>query len=317
MSGTGIMKTYLVTGAAGFIGAAIAKRLIQSGHRVVSIDNMSTGFRDSIPEGVEMIEGACHDPKVIEEVSNHKYDCVMHVAGQSSGEISFDDPVYDLQTNCQSTLQLLKMCMDQGCNNFIYASTMSVYGDKDIQPVGEQVSLTPKSFYAVGKIASEHYLRNYSKLGIRSTALRLFNVYGPGQNLSNLRQGMVSIYLAMALKDKHIHIKGSGDRYRDLVYIDDVVEAFLAAEVAHGNDYEELNVCTGVKTTVKNLVDSLSSKFSFEVTSKYEGSTSGDMFGIVGDPSRIREKLEWQAKVTTDEGLQRMVDWAKGCSIDA
>ena len=199
MSGTGIMKTYLVTGAAGFIGAAIAKRLIQSGHRVVSIDNMSTGFRDSIPEGVEMIEGACHDPKVIEEVSKHKYDCVMHVAGQSSGEISFDDPVYDLQTNCQSTLQLLKMCMDQGCNNFIYASTMSVYGDKDIQPVGEQVSLTPKSFYAVGKIASENYLRNYSKLGIRSTALRLFNVYGPGQNLSNLRQGMAVSYTHLTL----------------------------------------------------------------------------------------------------------------------
>ena len=94
------------------------------------------------------------------------------------------------------------------------------------QPVHENMSLHPTSFYAVGKLASEHYLRLYSKFGIKTTALRLFNVYGPGQNLKNLRQGMVSIYLAQAMKNRKVVVKGSGDRFRDLVYIDDVVDAF-------------------------------------------------------------------------------------------
>ena len=100
------MKTFLVTGAAGFIGAALAKRLVEEGNKVVTIDNLSTGFEENIPEGVEFIKGDCQDKNIITRLNNYQFDAIFHIAGQSSGEISFDDPVYDLQTNTQSTLLL-------------------------------------------------------------------------------------------------------------------------------------------------------------------------------------------------------------------
>ena len=166
------MSSILITGAAGFIGSALARRLISDGHKVVTIDNLSTGFKSAIPEGVEFYEGNCQDEVLIRKLEKYSFSAIFHIAGQSSGEISFDDPVYDLQTNAQSTLLLLKLALKIGCQQFIYASTMSVYGDKPDMPVLENLELNPKSFYGVGKLASEHYLRIYQEFGIISTAMR-------------------------------------------------------------------------------------------------------------------------------------------------
>jgi len=205
-------KTYLVTGAAGFIGSALSKRLLQLGHAVVTVDNLSTGTEEAIPGGVHFIKGDCQSPDVISQLMEFRFEAIFHIAGQSSGEISFENPVYDLQTNTQSTLQLLQYCRVTGCTKFIYASSMSVYGDQKDLPVKESANCQPKSFYAVGKLASENYLRIYSTFGIRTTALRFFNVYGPGQNLTNMKQGMVSIFLSMALKDSKITVKGDASK---------------------------------------------------------------------------------------------------------
>ena len=226
------MGKYLVTGAAGFIGSALAKSLIEEGSEVVTIDNLSTGFRSNIPDGVVFLEGDCQDQKILDQLHSNKFDAIYHIAGQSSGEISFDDPVYDLQTNTQSTLQLLQLCRQTDCKKVIYASSMSVYGQVPDEPIDETWKARPQSFYGVGKLASEHYLRIFRQFGIATASLRLFNTYGPGQNLENLRQGMVSIFLAQALRDKRIHVKGSPDRFRDFVYIDDVVQSFRLAEKA-------------------------------------------------------------------------------------
>ena len=169
---------YLVTGAAGFIGAAIAARLIERGETCTTIDNLFTGTKEHVPEGCRFIEGDVSDPKVISSLKGEKFDAIIHMAGQSSGEVSFDDPVYDLHTNTQSTLLLLKLAKDIGCKKFIYASSMSTYGDHNPPECGENTYTEPKSFYAVGKLASENYMRIYSQFGIACTALRFFNVYG-------------------------------------------------------------------------------------------------------------------------------------------
>ena len=105
------MASYLVTGAAGFIGAAVAKRLLDDGHQVVTIDNLSTGFESNIPESVTFVEGDCGDASVYERIPQSHYDAIFHIAGQSSGEISFDDPIYDIRTNAESTLLLLKFAL--------------------------------------------------------------------------------------------------------------------------------------------------------------------------------------------------------------
>ena len=235
---------------------------------------------------------------------------IYHIAGQSSGEISFENPVYDLQTNTQSTLLLLKYALQSGCKRLLYASTMSVYGEQPDAPATETASTRPQSFYGVGKLASEHYLRIYRQYGIESACLRLFNVYGPGQNMENLRQGMVSIYLAHALKSRHIHVKGSAERFRDFIYIDDVVDAFLVLKKAALGTVPLYNVCTSAKTTVADLVGRIVALLPFEVSVQYEGSTPGDMFGITGDCAKIVREIGWTARVPLDEGLRRMVAWA-------
>jgi UDP-glucose 4-epimerase len=303
------MKTYLVTGAAGFIGASIAKELVISGNKVVTIDNLSIGIKSHIPEGVIFIEGDCQDPKVIAGLLDYEFEAIYHIAGQSSGEISFENPVYDLQTNGQSTLQLLDLARDIGCKKFIYASTMSIYGDTENLPVEETIKPNPKSFYGVGKLASEHYLKIYNnEFGIATAALRLFNVYGPGQNLTNMKQGMASIFLAQALKNKHIHVKGSAERFRDFIYIDDVVRAVLTTEtVLEQSQYYLFNVCSGVKKTVGELVDSIVKQFDTKISVNFEGSTPGDQFGIYGNPEKMHSIIGPWEKMKFDDGIKAFV----------
>lgn len=304
------MGLYLVTGAAGFIGAAIARKLLDCGHRVVTIDNLSTGNINAIPEGCEFFEGNCQDPDVYKVIPQEKYDAVYHIAGQSSGEISFDDPSYDLRTNAESTLVILKFCLTNGCNRLLYASTVSVYGEQPEMPVSESAITNPKSFYGVGKLASEHYLRIYQDYGINSTSLRLFNVYGPGQNLDNMRQGMVSIYLSQMLRTGGVHVKGSADRFRDLVYIDDVVQAFLSCEFNSETHGEVINVATGIKTKVDELINLLANEYGQKVTVSYSGTTSGDVHGIFGDNKKNQALLNLDF-TPLDKGIQLMMSWAK------
>lgn len=304
------MADYLVTGVGGFIGAAVAARLLQGGHTVVGVDNLTTGYVDNIPPGTEFFKSNCQDATLYERLPERKYEAILHIAGQSSGEISFDDPVYDLRTNAESTLHLLKFALKVGCSRMVYASTMSVYGMHPDCPTKESDPCFPHSFYGVGKLASEHYLRLYEQYGVASTALRLFNVYGPGQNMSNLRQGMVSIFMAMMLADNYVHVKGSPDRYRDFVYIDDVVDAFMLSLQNPAAKGGVFNIAGSGKVTVGQLIDKMTALHSHKTEVRFEGSTAGDIPGIYADLSHSAKVLGYFPKVSLDHGLARMYAWA-------
>jgi UDP-glucose 4-epimerase len=306
------MKTFLVTGAAGFIGSAIAKRLISEGNIVITIDNLSTGKEDVIPDGCIFIKGDDYDEKIINQLYQYNFDTIIHIAGQSSGEISFENPVYDLQTNTQSTLMLLDYAQKTGCKEFIFASSMSTYGDHENPYVNEQTLPVPKSFYAVGKLASENYMRIYSDMyGLKCTALRFFNVYGIGQNMDNLKQGMASIYLALALKNRHITVKGSKERFRDFVYIDDVVDSVIKSiNRENGNQFEAYNVSNAHQIHVYEIIDIIEKTLPFKVTHEYIESTPGDQMGIYGDFSKIEKDLGWKGTISFEEGMRMMVEWA-------
>jgi UDP-glucose 4-epimerase len=307
-------KTALVTGGAGFIGSHLARRLLREGWAVDVVDNLSTGYRANVPKEATFVELDLSRNDLAEKLPARRYDAVFHLAAQSSGEISFDDPSYDLRTNCQSTVLLLGWCREHGTTRFIFTSSMSIYGDQAVQPVAEAAAPVPKSFYGIGKLASEAYTHVYSTFGIHSTSLRLFNVYGPGQNLANMRQGMVSIFLAYILKKQDIIVKGAPDRYRDIIYIDDVIDAYMACldnPATYGKAY---NVATGRKTTVGELIDAELRAFGYspgEYPVTFTTGTPGDTFGIYADTTALTADTGWRPLVNLTEGLDRMVAWAK------
>ncbi len=309
----GAVRKALVTGGAGFIGSHLSRRLLNKGWKVFIVDNLSTGFKSRLPSEAEVITLDITSDDFVEYLPEEKFHAVFHLAGQSSGEVSFDDPVYDLKANCISTLRLLDWCLHHNIKRFIYPSSISVYGEKEKQPVKEDAVPMPVSFYGVGKLASESYARIYSGMGLNTTSLRLFNVYGPEQNTQNLRQGMISIYMAYLLKGDEILVKGSPDRFRDFIYIDDVIDVWIKC-IDNPNTYgKTYNVASGVKTTVRELLSDLIKTFGYDPLSypvKFEGHSPNDIFGIYADISAIKEVLEWEPRVSLTEGLKKIVSWA-------
>ncbi len=305
------MKRAFVTGGAGFIGSHLSRKLLSSGWEVDIIDNLSTGYRENIPQGAGFDLLDLSDNHLKDKLPDKTYDAVFHLAAQSSGEISYDSPTYDLKTNCLSTVILSEWCLKNDSRRFINISSMSIYGDQKKQPVSENAAARPNSFYGIGKQASENYIRLYSKMGLNTTSLRLFNVYGPGQNMENLRQGMVSIYMAYILKGENVLVKGSPDRYRDFIYIDDVIEAVMAClenETTYGQSY---NVGSGVKTTVQQLLNEELKVFGHDPDTygiRFAKGTPGDMFGICADIKKIKADTGWAPQTDLSTGLKIMAE---------
>jgi UDP-glucose 4-epimerase len=303
-------SNFLVTGGAGFIGSFLCRSLIADGHSVIVIDNLSTGDVKNVPKAAQFIQGSCENEGDLMRLKDKKFEAIFHLAGQSSGEISFDNPILDMDANVKSTLVLLKYAKETGCKKFIYASSMSVYGDPISLPVHEEMETKPKSFYAVGKLASENYLRIYNQFEIKTVILRLFNVYGEGQNLNNLRQGMASIYLAQALKSGKILVKGTSNRFRDFIHVDDVVAAFRKAEdesIPSG----VYNVCRGEKVTVDEILTIINNNICKPAEIYFAPGTPGDQFGIYGSTDHFEKVFGLKSEISFIQGMKSMVKWAE------
>ncbi len=298
----------LITGVAGFIGSHIARRFLSHGYHVIGVDDFSTGKMENIPVGVEFIEADLANPEVFRLIPN---DCkkILHLAGQSSGEVSFDDPVSDLHRNTISTLNLIRYGVQNKVERIVYASSMSVYGSVGEDAIPEGVSCKPLSCYGVSKLASEQYMRIYQDK-LPYVSLRMFNVYGPGQDMDNLRQGMVSIYLSQAIRTKRIHVRGSLGRFRDFIYIDDVVEAWFRASTYKAALNQTINVGTGKKTTVEALLKKICNMVPGSSYSN-EGFTLGDQAGIFPSIHSLSDTLGLNEFTDLDLGLCKFIKWAE------
>jgi UDP-glucose 4-epimerase len=307
------MDKILITGVAGFIGSHVARAFLQDGYEVVGIDDLSGGDIGNVPPQLEFLQ---IDLAARSAANSIPAGCrkILHLAGQSSGEISFDDPVADLEKNTMSTLNLVRYGIENRVERIVYASSMSVYGQVEDGAIGESRGCAPLSCYGVGKLAAENYLRVYGgKLPF--IALRMFNVYGPGQNMRNLRQGMVSIYLAQALATGSIEVKGSLQRFRDFIYIDDVVEVWRRAATLPSALGRTLNVGTGVRTTVEALLMRIC---ALVPGAEYfvSGTTPGDQSGIFADTQSLKACLDIRRFIPLDEGLSKFALWARGIAVD-
>lgn len=302
----------LVTGGAGFIGSHLASRLLATGHRIVVVDNLSTGGLENIPEGAEFLNLDLSYPDFPSRLPAD-VDAVCHLAAQSAGAVSAEKPYYDLQANAASTLLLSRWCLEKGIYRFLYTSSMAVYGNVNCSPVSEDTPCFPISYYGISKLTSEHLLRLASEEGLSVTCFRIFTAYGPGQDLSNLKQGMVSIYLAYLLKGESIPVTGSLDRFRDLIYIDDIVDALEKAVEQPETPSRIYNLGSGYPTTVRQLLAAWKTVLGLPAdypVKELSGSHS-DQFGLYGDISNLKRDLSFMPQIGLQEGLHKMAAWAK------
>lgn len=303
----------MVTGGAGFIGSHLSRKLISLNWDVTICDNLSSGKKENIPNGVNFIYADLTDETSVNLFPNQKIDVVFHLASHVGQELSFERPVHDLKTNSNSTMILLDWCLKKKIKQFIFASTMNIYGTPEEEIVDENSKTSPPSPYSVGKLASEFLCKIYSDFGIKTSCLRLFNVYGPGQDFSNLKQGMVSIFMSYFLKNETLIVKGSKNRFRDFIYVDDVVNAFIMS-INQKDNFNIYNVSTGVKTYVWELIESISKAFGFnkkEYPIKFLKGTIKDQFGIYGNSSKLEKELKWKPKIDIEKGIYMMAEHAK------
>lgn len=303
----------LVTGGAGFIGSHLAKRFLARGDTVDIADNLSSGKRENLPKEARFFELDLSDPDSLRELKGREYDVVCHLAAQSSGAVSAERPLYDLEVNAGSTLLLSRWCIERKVPRFLYASSMVAYGNPETEVVTEATPSHPRSYYGVSKLTSEHLLRLAAAEGLSTTSFRMFSVYGPNQDLGNLKQGMVSIYLAYLLKRVPVPVTGSLERFRDFTYVDDVVDAWEKAARLAKTALPVYNLGTGRPTKVRELLARLIEAMDLPADYPIEelpGSPT-DQFGVYPDVAAIRRDLDWSARTDLKTGLAKMTAWAK------
>jgi len=294
----------LITGVAGFIGSHLADFFLKSNIKVIGVDDLSIGKEKNVPEGVEFYKFDLSDKNKMSTLPN---DCqiILHLAGQSSGEMSFDDPILDLKKNTQTTLNLINYGIENKSQKFVYASSMSIYGETPDKAIKEDFNLSPLSCYGVSKLASENYLKVFSNK-LPYVSLRMFNVYGFGQDLNNLKQGMVSIFLSQAITDNKIIVKGNLNRFRDFIYIDDVIKIWYEASKNRMVSNCAINVGTGIKTSVSKLLNIILLELKNREIIQKQG-TTGDQYGIYADVTKLRKTLYKSQFTCLETGIKNFI----------
>ena len=305
----------VVTGAAGFIGNAVARHLSEDGAEVIALDDFSSGRAHEVAPGVPVVPCDLRDPEALLSHLPARVDAVVHCAAQSSGEISFDDPWDDMTRHVHATMRLLEAVESRGVSRFIYTSSMAAYGTPAVLPAREDDVLAPLSYYGAGKAATENYVRIRARGRFAYTTLRPFSVYGPGQDLANLRQGMISIYLAQLANTGRALVKGSLDRFRDFVHIDDAVSAYIGVLNAPACEDKVLNLCSGKPTAVREVLEVLLRQAGADWDAVEEApGPPGDQFGMYGDNARLRELAEWSPAWDVERGITDM--WQRAREIE-
>lgn len=244
----------LVTGGAGFIGRALANQLVGQGHEVRVLDDLSAGDESALDPAVLLTRGDVNDvPKLWTLLQG--VDCVFHLAARVSVPQSVLYPREYNKVNVGGTVSVMEAMRDAGVHRVVLASSGAVYGEQGLHPVSETCAPNPDSPYAVSKLAAEHYVHTIGALwGIETVCLRIFNAYGPGQQMPASHWPVVPRFLSQILGGGSIVIYGDGEQTRDYVYIDDVVNALLAAATAQGVSRLTMNIGRGIAVSINELV---------------------------------------------------------------
>lgn len=301
-------RRILVTGGAGFIASWVAETFRDEGHEVWVVDDLSTGKRSNLPQGVEFLEADIQSPEVARLIQDFRPNLISHHAAQIDVRISVEDPARDARTNIMGLLNLLEAAAGTGVDRFVYVSSGGVvYGDPEQIPTPETAPKLPLSPYGVSKLTGEYYLAYYRDIrGLDSVALRYANVYGPRQDPHG-EAGVVAIFCNRLLSGDPIFIFGDGEQTRDYVHVMDVVAANMrvsdpALQLGPSMDERAFNVGTGEGTSVNRLADLLEAASGRSCPREFKPPRAGELRHSTLDASQIRG-LGWAPGRTLLEGL--------------
>jgi nucleoside-diphosphate-sugar epimerase len=302
----------LVTGGAGFIGSHLAESLVAAGHRVRVLDNFFSGRRENlaaVKDDVEVLRGDCADAAAARRAVRG-VEAVFHEAAVPSVARSVHDPALSHRANATATLQMLVAARDAGVRRFIYAGSSSVYGETPGLPKRETMEPRPLSPYAVGKLMGEHYLRVFASLyGMETLTLRYFNVFGPRQDPGSPYSGVISLFVTNLLARRMPVIYGDGRQSRDFTYVANVVAGNLRALAARSARGEAVNLATGRRTTLVQLLRKLARLTGGSAKARHRAPRPGDVRHSLADVRLAARLLGYRADVDLDEGLAQTVEW--------
>ena len=302
----------LVTGGAGFIGHNLIRALLDGGHTVRVLDNLSTGKRENLSpfqDRIELIEGDLRSYHIVHEAVRN-IDVVFHQGALPSVPRSVKDPITTNQVNVEGTLNLLDAAKDTGVRRLVYASSSSIYGENDRLPKQEDMMPQPISPYAVAKLAGEKYCQVFtSTYGLETVCLRYFNVFGPGQDPQSEYSAVIPLFITAFLDGRQITIYGDGEQTRDFTYVDNVVHANLLAAEAKDAPGEVFNIACGDRISLNQMLDHLRTFTEMDVDVAHSASRPGDVKHSMADIESARKLLGYEPLVSVAEGLRRSVEY--------
>ena len=305
------MSKILITGGAGFIGAHLANYLKKK-HKIMIVDNFENkGGIPYVNKSYFFIKGNILNKKVLQKIENWKPDIIYHLAAQSGGEGAYDNPKKDFISNGFGTYLIANLAKKIKCKKFIYTSSVAVYGSNN-KVIKENTIIQPDSIYGISKYSGELFVKQIlHNTSIKTCIFRVFNTYGPGENLNNLKKGMVSIFCSYVWRKKPIIVKGSINRFRNFTYVDDCVEILAKAlNNKRLKKFEIINLSSSKKIKVKNLIKQIlkvNNLKSYKI--KIAKNTPGDSFGFHANNDYLRKKFPNVKFTTLNLGLKKYFKW--------
>jgi UDP-glucose 4-epimerase len=304
----------LVTGGAGFIGSHVVDLLIESGHDVVVVDNLSTGRKSNLNPKAKFYEVDIRSQELEKIFAEERPEVVDNHAAQMDVRRSVADPIYDADINILGGLNLLNLSVKYGVRKFIHISSGgAIYGEPVYLPCDEKHPVQPLCPYGATKYMLELYLYMFkANFGMDYTILRYGNVFGPRQDPAG-EAGVVAIFAGQMLKGAPLTIFGSGEQVRDYVYVKDCARAnLIALEKGSGQAF---NLGWGVPTTVNQIFQGLKEITQYSLEANYGPARTGETFRIYLSAERAKEVLGWQPQYPLMEGLRRTVDYFKDIEL--
>ena len=298
------MKCF-VTGAAGFLGSALSNRLIEEGHEVIGLDNCSSGAPQHLHPDVQLVRNDLSSKESLWRLLKN-VDVIYHLAAKVIVPDSLLYPGEYEKTNVGATVTLLEAMHDVGNRKMVFASSGAIYGNQPVMPLREDMNPRPESPYAVSKLSGELYIRTIGQLwGLQAVCLRIFNCYGPYQGFTFAHSPVIPTFLRQCALHGTVVIHGDGSKTRDFVYVDDVVDAFVAAAFLTDSDETVINVGSGRETTVNEVLEIAQKVTGVSPQVVHNPRRVGGANRMCADLTIAEKKLNYQPKIMLEEGMRR------------